>query len=94
MAKATATTAAFPYTGLPRFLLSPNTQIKVMFHTENAGLPSKSAVFALRPYASLVVGGFQGGHRRANLLMAAVPVLCLRCAEMPAKCGQPSGDHQ
>ena len=58
-AKVTAITTVFPYTGLLRFLLSPKAQI--MFHTENAGVLSKSAVFTLRTYASLVVGGLQGG---------------------------------
>ena len=50
-----------------------------MFHTENARLLSKSAVFALWTYASLVVGG----HGKANLLLDAVPALCPRCAETP-----------
>ena len=59
---------------------------KAMFHTENAGLLSKSAVFALRTYASLVVGGLQGGHGNPNLPMGAAHALCAlcpRCAETP-----------
>ena len=35
---------------------------RAIFHTENAGLLSRSTVFALQIYASLVVGGLQGGH--------------------------------
>ena len=33
-------------------------------------------VFALHTYASLVVGGLQGGHRKPNLLMGTVRALC------------------
>ena len=35
-----------------------------------------TAVFALWMYASPVVGGFQGGNGKANLLLGAVRVLC------------------
>ena len=52
-----------------------------MFHPENGRLLSKSAVFALRTYASLVVGGLQGGHGKPNLRMGAVPALCVCYAE-------------
>ena len=38
-----------------------------MFQTQTAGLLSKSAVFALRTYASLMVGGLQGGHGKPDL---------------------------
>ena len=42
---------------------------RAMFHTENAGLLSKSAVFALQTYASLVVGGLRfAGWSRETLL--------------------------
>ena len=51
MAKGTAGTVVFPYAGLLRLLLSPKPQImsqkQTMFHTENAGMPSKSALVAL-----------------------------------------------
>ena len=49
---------------------------KAMFHTENAGLLSKSAVFALQTHPSLVVGGLQSGHGKPNLLLGAVCALC------------------
>ena len=52
---------------------SDNELKQTMFHTENTRLLSESAVFALRPYGSLVVGGLQGCHRKASLLMGAVP---------------------
>ena len=42
-----------------------------MFHTEIAGLLSKSAVFALRMHASRVVGGVQGGHGKPIFLLGA-----------------------
>ena len=45
-------------------------------NTENAGLLSKSAVFALRAYACLSVGGLQGGHGKPNLPMGAVCAVC------------------
>ena len=64
MAKVTVVTAVFPDTGLPISLLSPKTQIKLCFH-ENARLLSKSAIFAM-------VGGFQGGQGKADLLMGTV----------------------
>ena len=32
-----------------------------------------------------MVGGFQGGHGKANLQLGAVCVLCARCAETPPK---------
>ena len=76
----------------------------MMFHTENARLLStKSAVFAMWTYVSLVMGGFQGGYGKANLLLGAVPapapaetppVLfprgCWRTVTMPSQknCGQ------
>ena len=59
-------TTVLPQIGLRRFLFSPRTH-KAMFHIENAGLLSKSVVFALQTYASVVVGGLQGGHGRPNL---------------------------
>ena len=48
-----------------------------MFHTENVRLLSESAVFALWTYASLVVGGFQGGSGKAKLLVGAACALCI-----------------
>ena len=45
---------------------SDNELKETVFHTENARLLSKSAVFALRTYGSLVVDGLQGGNGRAN----------------------------
>ena len=54
---------------------------KVMFHTENAGLLSKSAASALRTHASLVVGGLQDGHGKPILLL----VLCASCARAVQK---------
>ena len=59
-----------------QILAQPEDSDNAMFHTENAGLLSKSAVFALRAYASPVVGGLQGGHRKPNLPMGAVHALC------------------
>ena len=47
-----------------------------MFHAENARFLSELAVFVLWTYAALVVGGFQGGHRKANVLLGALPDLC------------------
>ena len=50
---------------------------KAVFHTENAGLLSTSAVFALRTYASLVVGGCRVVTYFTNGRCArAVPALC------------------
>ena len=54
-----------------------------LFHTETARLLSASAVFALWTFVSPVVGGFQGGHGKADLLLGALPMLCARCAETP-----------
>ena len=51
---------------------SDNELQQTMFHTENARLLCKSAVCALQPYASLLVGGLQGCHRKANVLMGTV----------------------
>ena len=45
---------------------------KAMSHTENAGLLSKSAVFALQTCVSRVVGGLQGGHRQPTVLIGAL----------------------
>ena len=73
-AKVAAIITVFPYTGLLRFLHSPKTQI--MFHTEHAGSLSKSAGFVLQTYASLVMGGLQGGRQKPNLLMGAACALC------------------
>ena len=76
MAKVTAVTTVFPYTGLPQISTqsknSDNESKQTMFHTENVRLLSESAVFAPWTYASPVVRGFQGGHRKANLLLGAV----------------------
>ena len=47
-----------------------------MFHTEYAGLLSKSAVVALRTYAPPLVGVCRGSHRKAVLLSGAVRALC------------------
>ena len=55
---------------------------RALFHPENARLLSKSAVFALRTYASLVVGGLQGGHGKPNFLMGAVPVPCSNASQV------------
>ena len=63
---------------------------KALFHTENAGLLSKSAVFALRTYASLVVGSLQGGHGKPYLLLGAVRALC-RNAPFGLSCPFPCG---
>ena len=59
---------------------------KAMFHTENARLMSKSAGFALQTYAALVVGGLEGGHGKANLLMGAVPTLYSNAPLCPVPC--------
>ena len=59
-----------------QILTQPKNSDDSMFHTENAKLLSKSAVFALRTYASPVVGGLQGGHGKPDLLMGAVRALC------------------
>ena len=76
MAKVTVVITVFQYTGLLRFLLSPKNQTselnQPMLHIENTRLQSESAIFALWMYAFLVVGGFQGGHKKANLLLGAV----------------------
>ena len=73
-----ATILAPSHTGLLRFLLSPKTQTMslTMSYTKNARLLSEFAVFALWTYASSLVGAFQGGHRKADLLFGAVPTLC------------------
>ena len=78
MTKMTAVTTVFPDTGLPRFPSenSDNELKQTMFHTGNARLLSESAGFALWTDASPVVGGVQGGHGEANLLLGAVPALC------------------
>ena len=60
-----------------------------MFHTKNARMLSESAVFALWTYAPPVVGGFQGGHEKANLLLGAVRALC-RKKNAPKACCTPS----
>ena len=56
---------------------------QTMFHTKNARLPSKGAVFSLWIYAPPVVGGVQGSYGKANLRLAAVPTLC--SAETPPR---------
>ena len=56
--------------------MQPKNSDKAPFHTENGGLLSKSAFFALRTSASLVVGGLQGGPGKLNLLMGVVHALC------------------
>ena len=81
MAKGTAITTVFPYAGLLTFLLRTAHILTRSKHSDKAfrtetRLLSKSAVFALWTYASLVVGGLQGGHGRPNFLMGAVRVLC------------------
>ena len=73
----------FPTHRTAQILTQSKNSDKAIFHTENAGLLSKSAVFAPRTYASLVVGGFQGDDGKPNLLMAAVRTLCVCCAETP-----------
>ena len=73
MAKVTAATTVFPYAGLLRFLLSPKTQIKSCFTLKMPGLLSKSAAFALRTHASLVVGGLQSGHGSLKGACAETP---------------------
>ena len=55
---------------------SDNELKQTTFPTENARLLPKSAVFALWAYTSMVVGGLQGGHTKANLRMGAVPAPC------------------
>ena len=57
---------------------SDNDRKQTMFHTENARLLSKSAVFALWTYAPPVLG-FQSGHGKLTYYW----VMCPRCAEMP-----------
>ena len=59
-----------------QILIQSKSSDKAMFHSKNAGLLSKSAVFALQTYASLVVIGLQGDHGKPNVLMGAVPALC------------------
>ena len=80
MAKVTTLLTVSPYRGLPRFLLSPKNQMMICFalcFTLNAVIfLSKPAVFAMWTYAFLVVGGFQGDHGKANLLMGFLPALC------------------
>ena len=60
-----------------------------MFRTENARLLSvfrqNLLVFALWTYASLVVGGFRGVHRKNNVVLGAVPMLCACCADTPPR---------
>ena len=59
-----------------QFLIQSKHSDKAVFHSENAGLLSKSAVFALQTYASRAAGGLQGVHRTANFPLGAVPALC------------------
>ena len=46
-----------------------------MFHTENAKMLFESALFFPVDVAPPVVGGFQGVHGNANILLGAVPAL-------------------
>ena len=55
---------------------SDNEFNQTFFPTENVRLLSESAGFALWTYAPPVVGDFQGGHGKANLLWGAVRALC------------------
>ena len=50
----------------PQIPTQSKTSDTAILHTENAVLLSKPAAFALRTYASLVVGGLQGGHGKTN----------------------------
>ena len=61
---------------------SDNELKQTMFQTENPRVLSEPAVFALCTYASRLVGGFQGGHRKANFYWA----LCLCRARAVQKC--------
>ena len=54
---------------------SDNDLKQTVFHTENARLLSESAVFAFVDEAPPLVGGFQGGNGKADLLLGAVHVL-------------------
>ena len=58
---------------------SDNELKQTIFHTESAKLLFESAVFASWTYATPVVGGFQGGHRKVTYNCA----LCTHCAELP-----------
>jgi len=99
VAKVTAVTTVFPYTGLPRFLLTPKNaddeSKQTTFHTENARMLS---VFC--PNLLFLPGGrmlprrwsdFQGGHGKANSLTGAVQtpprcrttVVLIPCASLP-----------
>ena len=51
---------------------SDNELKQSMFHAENARLLSESTVVALWTYARPVVGGFQAGQGKANLVLGAV----------------------
>ena len=55
---------------------SDNELNQPILHTENTRLLPESAVAALWADASPAVGGLQGGHRKAILLLGAVPTLC------------------
>ena len=81
----TTVVAVFLYTGIGS-LLSPKTQTmrwnKLHFPL-NCQIAVKMCCFCPVDVAPLVVGGFPGGHGKANLLLGAVPVLCVRCAETP-----------
>ena len=87
IAKVTPVTTVFLDTGLPQILtLSKNSdnELKQNYFTLKMPeccqcfiqvccfCPVGSAAFALWAYASVVVGGVQGGHRKANLLLGAV----------------------
>ena len=61
-----------------QILTQSKNSAKAMFHTENAGLLSTSAVCAMQMDASLVVGGLQGGHGQRDFLMGAVQKRPLR----------------
>ena len=75
MAEVTAVITVFPDIGLLRLLLSPKTQImsqnKLCFTLK---MPDccLNLLFLPLDVDSLVVGGFQGGHRKPNLPLGAV----------------------
>ena len=98
MATVTAMTTALPCAGRLRLLLSLKTQIELWFTLK---MLSISAVFAPWTYASLVVGGVQGGHVKHYLPMGKRPMpLCLCSAWGPrqprprsAPSHRPSASH-
>ena len=79
MAKVTVVSTEFPCTGLPRFLLSPKTQM--MSQTNRCftlKMPDCCLNLLFLPRGHMLPrwwGGLQGGHGNANLLLGAVTAL-------------------